>query len=545
MPAAVSYLALGVSATADEDSNGRTLEVSEENVEPQACLGEPYLYEIPPAMSITYRAIPFWAKIGIGVCSAAVSAVSISLGDKGKTVQAMAREASSFWKLRSLKFAEFLARTVLAVVVSTILVQDTFRSPSRIATTKLRRKYWLPSSLSKFSTVHPILPPDAASVNGGSLNLEPINVHYLWYDAQPSASSSPHVSTVAGRKFDVAYFNHGFGASSLSWLPAIPKLVDRLGGKVGIAHDAMGFGFTDRVDAPGGGKKVLVPYSLAASAAIGSALLEKAMEDVNVSSTTAQAAARSSDVGRVFNNTDCSSQPTVALFGHSMGSVATLRMALALPQNARRFIVLVSPALLGKMPLPSVPPVSAAAAAAGVRNKVEEVVHAQPRLYMGWVDFFVSSLRRVVLDAPLKYILRRVVAGKNFWRNGLRLAWGDPDCLTRSDVLRFQWPSVGLGWEKGLLCFTRARIAGSCDYPGGDLHLLRDVLALPNTSVTIISGGGDSVVPISTMEKLVLQFPQIRLVELDGLGHDPFEEQVDIFIDAVAKVLVEDTVVFA
>ena len=38
---------------------------------------------------------------------------------------------------------------------------------------------------------------------------------------------------------------------------------------------------------------------------------------------------------------------------------------------------------------------------------------------------------------------------------------GDPLRLTDSDVLRFQWPSVGQGWEDGLLNFARSRILSS------------------------------------------------------------------------------------
>ena len=51
---------------------------------------------------------------------------------------------------------------------------------------------------------------------------------------------------------------------------------------------------------------------------------------------------------------------------------------------------------------------------------------------------------------PCKY------RGKNFWRKGLELAWGDPKKLYDSDVLRFQWPSIGKGWEDGLVTFARA-----------------------------------------------------------------------------------------
>lgn len=122
----------------------------------------------------------------------------------------------------------------------------------------------------------------------------------------------------------------------------------------------------------------------------------------------------------------------------------------------------------------------------------------------------------------------------NFWKRGLRQVWGDANCLTDSDVLRFQWPSVGAGWERGLLSFAHAQILHS---DMTDKQLMEHVLSLPNTTVVVIRGAKDQVVPKKLMKKFFDQFPDVPIHELQGQGHDPFEEQVDVFVDTVGRIL--------
>ena len=124
--------------------------------------------------------------------------------------------------------------------------------------------------------------------------------------------------------------------------------------------------------------------------------------------------------------------------------------------------------------------------------------------------------------------------------DSLRLVWGDPKSVTASDALRFQWPAIGQGWEAGLLAFTRSRILGIDTYPGGDYALLNDVLSLPNTSIAIIAGSNDKIIPPSATQNVANRFsPQIRFVQLDGRGHDPFEEDKDEFVQVVEALLEE------
>lgn len=126
----------------------------------------------------------------------------------------------------------------------------------------------------------------------------------------------------------------------------------------------------------------------------------------------------------------------------------------------------------------------------------------------------------------------------NFWLNGLRLAWGDPDVVTRSDALRFQWPSIVLGWECGLLAFTRSRLFSKCNYPDGELKLLDDVIKLPNTSVVIVHGSKDPVVPVANSRRIEEHWKSsVMYIELDGQGHDPFEEGMAEFVEKVVNTI--------
>lgn len=124
------------------------------------------------------------------------------------------------------------------------MIQDLFFSPSRVSTSYLSEKGWLPSTLSNILTVQPLLPN---STEKGSktkttattlTSPSPLSVHFLLYkQSNPGLAESKQQPDSS---INALYFNHGFGASSLSWLPAIPSLVNNLNAKIGIAHDAPG-----------------------------------------------------------------------------------------------------------------------------------------------------------------------------------------------------------------------------------------------------------------------------------------------------------------
>lgn len=203
-----------------------------------------------------------------------------------------------------------------------------------------------------------------------------------------------------------------------------------------------------------------------------------------------------------------------------MGSIATLRMALLLPEETRKFIVLVAPALR-----------IAPAPALEVRGTVG--ASSLSRLFRP----IRIGLQKYLVNTPLTYILRRAVGQQNFWKRGLMAVWGDSSLLTDSDVLRFQWPAIGQGWERGLIKFSGAQFLGREDT---DQELLEKVLALPNTSVTVIYGSSDRVIRKQVVKKFFEPYPQVQLVELNGRGHDPFEENSEEFVSTVEKILKEE-----
>ncbi len=123
---------------------------------------------------------------------------------------------------------------------------------------------------------------------------------------------------------------------------------------------------------------------------------------------------------------------------------------------------------------------------------------------------------------------------KNSWRQGLKGAvWGNPDSVRDSDVLRYQWPSIGKGWERGLLKFASAQRRYD------DHALLQQVLDLPNTTVAIVIGSRDRVISPEITLKFLSDFQDYNLnvVQLQNMGHNSFEEDVETFITTVEKIL--------
>jgi len=335
---------------------------------------EPNLYNIPAQLHPVYQHMSVFLKAAIATLSLLLSALVSHMkrqdfGVGGKHIVA--------WR----KVFLFVTKAVAIGGISRMVLQDTFLAPSRVSTQTLLQNYWLPSPLSKFRVVQPL---------HETMDLDPVGVHYLEYtppvrnkdeDQQQQQQRPPAF------KFDAIHFNHGFGASSLSWLPAMPSLVDQLNARIGVAHDSVGFGFTDRPkrNSKKRPKDALLPYGSAGSAAIGSALLQQSLSN----DTTTKATSTTSTPGTSTPNNNSNA---VALFGHSMGSIATLRMALSLPKETRKFIVLVAPALLpGKSNVT-------------VSDRVQK-----PSPYKLQLEVFISALRRVILDVPLQYFLRRLV----------------------------------------------------------------------------------------------------------------------------------------
>ena len=105
-------------------------------------------------------------------------------------------------------------------------------------------------------------------------------------------------------------------------------------------------------------------------------------------------------------------------------------------------------------------------------------------------------------------------------------------------MLRFQWPSVGKGWEEGLINFSRSKLFSSSSALS-DGELLTKVSNLPNTKVVIMYGSKDNVVRLEGMaaERLQKEYPSIKVVRVEGSGHDPFEEDVNGFLEVLDEAL--------
>jgi len=371
-----------------EASNPSSVLVQAQSLAPRA--DEPNLYNFPSTISPEYKSVPLPIKLVMGLLSIFTST---KLHRVANIIQTSG--AKNPLNARHLKF---ILTAFASFFLSTMLIQDAFYAPNRLTTAALLQNKWLPSPLSKYSIVGATIPPQLHP-NDHHLEINKMGVHFLEYENEESKS----IGFSPNHKFDAIHFNHGFGASSLSWLPAIPSLVKKLGGRVGLAHDAPGFGFTDRPSATGrrGG---LLPYSSAGSAALGNALLMDRLTNGGLN-----------DVGV---------KKRVALFGHSMGCAPTLKMSLLLPPDVEKVIVLVSPALVGKFPKRS--DLSAGETSdiqldanvamqneldegAKVKKSVAEIIRRQPVKIRNLVEFFIAVLRRAILDPVIIYLLRRLV----------------------------------------------------------------------------------------------------------------------------------------
>ena len=432
-------------------------------VRPIPCPNEPNLFQLPVGISPTYRPLPIAVQLTVWFLSATIAALTTWRRRLAWLTPIVAIQAGH-WKWR--KLVQFAVKTALIGVGSNMVLQDMFLPPSRLSMQSLLQTYFLPSALSRYEPVM------LANTTGTS---DSLGVHWLQYEQPPKFANAQYA-------FQALYVNHGFGASSLSWLPALPVLVHRTNARTGLGHDAVGFGFTER---PPVKNNSLAAYTSMYSATIGVTLLQQQVMAFNASSP-------------------------VLLLGHSLGAIATLRMALQLDANTSKRIILVAPAL----------GISRTGGALSTKPSEQQ-----------------QSLFRVpaaVWQVPAAYALRRLVGIQNFWRKGLQLVWGDPARLKDSDVLRFEWPAVLKGWERALLRFSSAQSLAS---DMSDVDLMQSVLDLPNTTVDVIVGSKDRIVSPTQARKFLEPFPQVRVVELAGLGHDPFEEDVDTFVQTVEDLL--------
>jgi pimeloyl-ACP methyl ester carboxylesterase len=454
------------STTASSSVDGESSEMIS-RVSPQPHPDEPNIYLIPGELPPVFRSPPTLVRMAIGLLATYVATITswnVRIVHEN-WVWAPLLLLRRGWQWKKVFLVAFKACLFYTSSLFAIQELPSFR-PSRISTTNLVANYFLPSPLSKLETI------------------QNQRIHFVEYRSKPGMSSVP-VAKESSTQRRVVYLNHGFGASSLSWLPVVPKLAEMLNATVVLGHDAPGFGFTRRLS----GSTAF--YTLDNSAEIATQLVQI----------------------RESNITDA------ILLGHSMGALTTLRMALKLPPHIQTRIVLVEPAL-----------------------------DLQPTRNVTKKRHGLSSFIRSALKIPIRplqgvataigvYGLRRLVGQPNFWRHGLSAAWGDSKKLKDSDVLRFQWPSIGLGWEQGLLNFGTSRWKDEPSYMS-DQYLLQAVLDSPNVElVHVIVSSNDKIVPPCRTRKFLKQFPSVEITEMKGPGHDPFEEAPDEFMEKILRIL--------
>jgi len=406
---------------------------------------EPDLFDIPPDLHSAYRPVPVLLRAAIAAASALLAAGGRR--DHRRLLRSLflldppaATTVSISRILRGA--AAFLLRTALLWKIAELAVQERCFPPVRASTASLSEGGRLPSSLSRYAVVTPLpmtMGKTTSGAGGGGGEGEevvaattttttttttmtspattiPIGVHYLQYDRRrwPTTASG----TGTGR-YDYLSLHHGFGASSLSWLPALPPLVEMLGSSRGVAHDAPGFGFTDRPDGdeggrPGGG---LVRYGSECSAGIGLALLLAGSSPPGRGEEAAPATGDSDgDAPAADGGGGMRRARSIAVFGHSMGARAALITALRCASDPGMLprpdlVVLVAPALEG-VTLPS-----ARRRRRGSSARASVAVDDLANRSRGGISRVVKSVaggvwvkcRSVFVDYPLRYGLRRLV----------------------------------------------------------------------------------------------------------------------------------------
>ncbi len=397
-------------------------------------IDEPNLFDIPVTLRPTYGRVPFLIQAIIVVISTlVVERRSLSRLLRTTTsplsylvTQTVHRPLTSRLLTPSSirQLLVFALRTAFLSILAILAVQERFFPPSRVTTSDLATRGELPSKLSEYSSVMPVavsslLLPSANYIDkdGKGNDAMTLTATASWNDIEPTPFSLPvpigvhsiqyqqstlttantikHCNT---NKYDGIYLHHGFGASSLSWLPILPSLVDKLGnGKArGIAHDAPGFGFTDRPDGDDSGG--FYQYGTENNVGIGLALLNESL--FNGADSTSGGDSNSNSVGE-------DETKSIAIFGHSMGCKAALLMALCCHFHKKlqlrpSLVVLVAPALEG-LTLPS-------NNAKDNKKKLSGRFNEESK---GWVTKLVHNVwvtwRKIFLDYPFQYGLRRLV----------------------------------------------------------------------------------------------------------------------------------------
>mmetsp|Transcript_64612 Transcript_64612/g.120299 ORF Transcript_64612/g.120299 Transcript_64612/m.120299 type:complete len:377 (-) Transcript_64612:37-1167(-) len=302
-------------------------------------------------------------------------------------------------------------------------------------------------------------PKDILPRNGSSIrSLAGLDVHCV--AARPRQSD--------GKRLACCF--HGFGASSLSWAPAIQTLANDLDAEV-VAFDQPGFGLTERPDL-----------------------------EINESAlaTSAYKCERGASIALSLLGAYRTSKKPIFI-AHSLGAIGASLAALQLVEHGQPDVtlVLVGPAF-----------------------SVDGAVSPLPRC---------SLWRLRVLSWVLPPILRQIVYRRRFWERGLASA-NNGEVPNWRVVMDYRWPCLAQGWDQGLTNFVMTRLHGTLEEEGLAVRL-QAACQKHGLRVLVVSGADDAIAPNSNSQALAAAIGA-EYAEMPG-GHMPHEGSPSMFANIV------------
>ena len=347
-----------------------------------------------------------------------------------------------------------------------------------------------------------------SSSSSSSSSSSPLKLHALVHEHGQDKQGSSYL----------LHFNHGFGASSLSFEPVLESISAALGRDaptLAAAHDAPGFGLTQE---PAWGEDGL--YSFDNNAELGRLLLQELEEEKRKGKMGGRVATEETQQQHVF-------------IGHSMGSLTSAYMALnklkeqeaasTTHQVTPVTLILVAPAIVPMREDPShLPPAS--------RRFLGTFSQCLARFF--WQGL---GLHRVTLKATSLF-LRSLCYSDKFWMNGLSLAWGQPPPSPLT-LAHYRLPSLKQGWDRSLSRFVLAPLMGKGGGGGGGkVDVVRELAKRLETGqlrLLILHGKKDRVIPVGSSYRLARAMPGCVVEEVDGVGHVYHEEVPQAFVERI------------
>ena len=388
------------------------------------------------------------------------------------------------------------------------------------------------------------LVPAAAAADPDSLfaAIDGLRVHYKRRDGD----------TRHGDERIVVSCVHGFGANTYSWeRAALDPLAERLGATA-VAHDAPGFGLTER-------SSDLARYTARTNAAIARAMLDLAEQPPGGSAEEISARESETYENKTWNDVVGEMETSQAdgpvsekkkkkksdarrvVVGHSMGGVAA---AVAAAEGDVDDVILVAPAVIAAPP-GNEKDARGNAAGATKKTPLAALLAAAARALRVVLAFAASPV--------LTLALRKLVRSASFWRDGLGRAVGAAAAArVRADATwadGYRRPSAVAGWDAGMVrvvlsaatggvSLARAMLGAASPTAEADSPAnVIEALSKSKARVLIVHGSDDMIVPAGNSRALAERIPRAELVEMPGVGHMPHEEAPEAFLDAVTAFL--------